>query len=109
MVTALHGGRLTQRDDRGGASRLACFVDRVHVVALVERSSLGLDNLADLLQKVLGHTRFVAAGRLYLPGDGKASARANPRVQLVPVKPAALSSRDGGTVAPGSIRVGEPL
>ena len=110
FVLALdHSGRLAERNHRQDAEPFAGFVDRPHVVALVERCGLSGDPFLDAAEQIVGQARFVGTRCLDAPRNGKLRAGANGRAQLVAVEAAALPGADCGAVPPRCIGIGKAL
>ena len=85
-------------------------MDRDGVVAFIHRRRRNREPSCERrVQEYKREAGFVVACRLDLPGDGKLGFRTDRRLNLVPVKAAALPRRDGAAVPPRCVGVGEPL
>src|SRR6266511_1749924 len=109
-LASLHGGSLTKRHHGAAIPLLQPLVNRSHVIALIESASLSSEAaIPGRVDQRCREARLIRPGRLDLPRQREAGARADSGVELVAVEPAALPGADSGAVAPGGVGVGEPL
>ena len=106
MIAALHARGLLQADDWAYVAVLARLIDGTVVVSLVESARLGVEPEAlQLVEQRRDGRGFVRLARLDLPRERQIGLGADSHVEAISVEAAALARRDGGAVAPGSIRV----
>lgn len=99
-----------KRDNWHALALLALRVDSLAIVSFVHRARLGSEAAsAEGIEERRDIEGFVPACRLDAPRERKPRLGAGRHLQLVPVEPPALAGRDGGAVAPGSVRVREAL